>query len=622
MREVIFDIETNGLLPVVSRMWILRTKDLNTGEKRKWLEGDLGWMVYLESCDVIAGHNICGYDLPALFKMFGWKPAKHTKVRDTLVLSQVLNYNRFPSRLHGLEAWGEFFGYPKLEHSDWTQYTPHMDVYCERDVDLNARIYPIVMKEFAELYAKNANIATYVKAEQAAAKWCAMASTHGWPFDIDMANELEVALRAAMDKAYVALTSKLGMKTVPVDKHKGIVETKKPKWTMKGFYDHHTANYFGIHPCSGYPGEERMVEGEYCRVAFEPLSLDSVADVKVFLYRHGWKPTTWNFKTNPDTGKKERTSPKVTEDSLEFLGGDGKLYTEFLTARSRYSVLKGWIEGVDSDGNVHGDCMVIGTPSMRARHSGIVNVPSGDSPWGKEMRSLFKNKPGWTVVGCDSAGNQARGLAHYLGDATFIDILLNGDIHSYNAEKLTEVLQSMGVDYVVKRSQAKRILYAFLFGASGGKLWSYIFDTVEPRKGNQLKEGFLKAVPGFKTLIDRLESIYKKTSASGDGYIPSIAGNRIYVDSKHKLLVYLLQSCEKATCSAAIMLTMERLEEAGIPYIPLIFMHDEEDFMVPDEYAAQAAVIGKQAFKDGPQLFGITIMDGDAKIGNNWYEVH
>jgi hypothetical protein len=51
-------------------------------------------------------------------------------------------------------------------------------------------------------------------------------------------------------------------------------------------------------------------------------------------------------------------------------------------------------------------------------------------------------------------------------------------------------------------------------------------------------------------------------------------------------------------------------------------MHDEEDFMVPAEFAEQAAAIGKQAFVDGPKLFGVEIMDGDSKIGNNWYEIH
>jgi len=275
---------------------------------------------------------------------------------------------------------------------------------------------------------------------------------------------------------------------------------------------------------------------------------------------------------------------------------------------------------------LHGECMTIGTPSMRARHSVIVNVPSADSKWGPEMRKLFTTIPGWKLIGCDSAGNQARGLAHYLGDQDFIDVLLHGDIHTYNAEKLISVLDDMGIshDFTPKvfRPKAKRILYAFLFGASGAKLWSYIFGNLDKKQGNQLKAGFLKAVPGFKNLLEKLENIYGKTSQYGDGYIPSIAGNRVYVDSFHKLLVYLLQSCEKVTCSTAVMLTMNQLEKEGIPYIPCIMMHDEEDFLVPEEYATRAAEIGKNSFKEGPKLYGIEIMDGDAKIGNNWYEVH
>ena len=139
---------------------------------------------------------------------------------------------------------------------------------------------------------------------------------------------------------------------------------------------------------------------------------------------------------------------------------------------------------------------------------------------------------------------------------------------------------------------------------------------------NKLKAGFLKAVPGFEALLKKLENIYGKTSQNGDGYIPSIAGTRLYVDSFHKLLVYLLQSTEKATCGAAVLLTMRTLREANIPYVPQIFMHDEIQFSVPEEYAEIAGNIGKLAFKEGPKMFGVTIMDGEFKIGNNWYDTH
>lgn len=620
--RLVFDSEADGLLPTASRMWILTLTCIETNETKTYLEGDLGWMNDFAKAKQVIGHNVLMYDFPLFKKLFNYTPPKELVIVDTLILSQVLNYKRFGNDGHSLGRWGEALNHPKPEHEDWSVYSEAMYIRNTEDVKLNVKVYETLLKEYKALLEKEPKIKAYIRAEHAAAKWCATANLHGWPFDMIAAKQLYIRLEEEMKKAYDALSSKLGMKCVPVDKKKGVVEPKQPKWTKQGFYDSHTANWFNIDPCSGYEGEERRVAGPYSRVKFEDLSLDSVTDVKTFLYRNGWQPTEWNFKFDEVTNKKVKSSPKISEDSLEFLGGDGKLYTEFLTARSRYGILKTWIENTDSNNMLHGDCMVIGTPSMRSRHSIIVNVPSADSPWGKEMRSLFSCLPGWKLVGCDSAGNQARGLAHYLGDPKFIDTLLNGDIHQYNADVLTRVLKNMDVDFEVKRSQAKRILYAFLFGASGGKLWSYIFGVINDEKGKKLKSGFLKAVPGFKALLEKLENIYGKTSQFGDGYIPSLAGNRIYVDSFHKLLVYLLQSAEKITCSSALMLTMETLEAENIPYIPCIFYHDEIDFMVPEEYAEKAAEIGKKSFAEGPKFFGITIMDGGAKIGNNWYDVH
>lgn len=620
--KIVFDSESDGLLDTATVMWIITLHNLTLKTKKSYLAGDLRWQDEFAKATEVIGHNIIAFDLLLFKKLFKYKLPKHVKVVDTRVLSEVLNYKRFGNDGHSLGRWGQFLNHPKPEHEDWSQYSEEMRIRNVEDVEINTKVYHILMQELKDLSVKAPYIKTYIKAEHAASMWCSQAEFQGWPFKVEEAKALFNQLDVEMNKAYTALSSKLGMKCIAVDKKKGIVETKKPKWTLKGCYDAHTANWFKIDPWSGYEGEERLVVGEYCRVEFENLSLDSVADVKTFLYRNNWQPTEWNYKIDETTGKKEKSSPKITEDSLEFLGGDGKLYSEFLSAKSRHSILKTWLENIDAKGNLHGKCIVIGTPSMRARHNIIVNVPSVDKPWGKEMRSLFTCKPGWKLIGCDSSGNQARGLAHYLGDPGYIETLLTGDIHQYNADILTGIVKSLNIDFEVKRSQAKRILYAFLFGASGGKLWSYIFGNLDDTKGKKLKSQFIKAVPGFKDLLEKLENIYGKTSQFGEGYIPSLAGNRIYVDSFHKLLVYLLQAAEKITCSAALMLTMERLEAENIPYIPCIFYHDEIDFQVPEEFAEKAAQIGKQAFADGPKLFGVEIMSGDAKIGNTWYDIH
>lgn len=626
MSRFVFDIETNDLLQKLTRMWIMVAYDLDKEETRIWLEGDLSWKEEFDKATLVVGHNILGFDVFALKKLFGYKFPKTCKLVDTLIMSQVQNYRRFADEGHSLRVWGDYFKLPKVEHEDWSQFSPEMQNRCVVDVQLSVKVYKFLLKELSVISEKNPQIRYYLQAEHAAALWSTEASLHGWPFDMVAAQSLRTILEAKVDQALRELTSKLGTKTVATDKVKGIVETKKPKWIKAGCYDAHTSNYFEIDPWSGF--EDRPIEGEYCRVTFEPLSLSSVSDVKIFLYRNGWVPTEWNFKKIEGSFKKEKTSPKITEDSLEFLGGDGKLYSEYAVAKSRLSILKTWMENVDGNGKLHGECMVVGTPSMRARHSLIVNVPSTDSAYGKEMRALFIATPGWTLVGCDSSGNQARGLAHYLGDAKFIDTLLHGDIHQFNADILTQIVRThkhfcgQYRTFEVKRSQAKRILYAFLFGASGTKLWSYIFGTFHEENGAVLKREFIKAVPGFKVLVDYLNKVFASTKKYGDGYIYGLGGNRIYVDSTHKLLVYLLQAAEKATCAMALMYTVQGLEAENIPYVPCIFYHDEIDFMVPDEYATRAAEIGKSGFKEGPKKFGIEIMDGESKLGKNWLEVH
>ena len=629
--HLLFDIEADELLVRVKRMWILVVVNIYSGEITRYLEHDFGWKERLSKAAVVVGHNILGYDLPLLKKLFDFELPKEVAIVDTMLLSQILDYNRFGGLSHKLARWGELLGYPKFEFNDFSQYSEEMAVYCVRDCTLNVKVYLQLLIEYkatGELYKASGGdprrLKAYVKAEHKAAWWCSLGQLHGWPFDVKAAKHLREVLEAKMWEATSALSARLGFKAVAVDKALGIVEEKKPKWLKNGCYDSHTCRWFDVSPFDGV--DERPILGPFSRVTFEKLTLESVADVKIFLYRNNWVPTEWNIKVDEETRQRTKTTPKITDDSLEFLGGDGKLYLEYRKASSRLGVLKTWLENVDEDGNLHGDCMLIGTPSMRARHSIIVNIPSSDAAYGKEMRSLFGCKPGWKLLGCDSKGNQARGLAHFLGDAGFIDTLLNGDIHQYNADKLTQIVRTIpGVpkDHVVTRGQAKRILYAFLFGAGGDKLWSYVFGVLDKAKGDQLKAGFISAVPGFESLLEKLKEAYRKSKTKGKwGSITSVAGNKIYVDSLHKLLVYHLQATEKVTCSAAIMVAMEELEKAGIPYIPCIYYHDEIDFMVPEEHAEQAAEIGKAAFAAGPKLFGIQIMDGDAKIGDTWYDVH
>jgi len=93
--RLVYDIESDGFLDSVTRVWILCTYDLDTGESKEFRENDFGWKEYLYGAKTLIGHNIINYDNNVLKKLFDWSPNPETSIQDTLLFSQMLNFRRF-----------------------------------------------------------------------------------------------------------------------------------------------------------------------------------------------------------------------------------------------------------------------------------------------------------------------------------------------------------------------------------------------------------------------------------------------------------------------------------------------------------------------------------------------
>mgnify|MGYP003961513287 FL=1 len=300
----VFDTETNGLIPEATKMHIIYLYDLDTHELVYFLEGDLDWQDIVTNARLLVGHNICGFDLTIFLKLFNLKIPRTVAIHDTMLMSMILDYRRFDGGSrnsfdnggHGLKAWGEHLEYPKVEHEEWEVYSEEMRVRCEVDTRMNVEVYKELLDEFKQLQEQNNLIGPYLKAEHYLARWQSEAQLAGWPFDKEAALELYSELDERKTFITEKLESILGIKTIAVDKVKGVVATKVPKWTKQGCYAAHTATWFDIDPWSGFEGEIRMVEGPYSRVKFEPLKLTAPGDVKIFLFRNGWVPTEYNYK--------------------------------------------------------------------------------------------------------------------------------------------------------------------------------------------------------------------------------------------------------------------------------------------------------------------------------------
>jgi DNA polymerase-1 len=608
-RKLVWDIEGNGLLPELTDIWMLVCRDADTDEEFIFTDYNEEYpdlqegLEFMNSAKSLIGHNIIGYDIPALKQVLGWE-IKGPTIVDTLIMSRVLDYQRFGGR-HALAKFGEHFKVPKPKHEDWSQYSEDMLHRCREDVRINKLTYDLLVKEMRVISAKKPVIKRSLRDEHDVAQFCMDAEIRGWLFDKPRALSLLEEMEEEMGKIELAIGPRLSLKIRKLDSG-----PKEIKFNKNGFYPKNVADYFGVSQESALM--ERMVDGDYSRIAVMQPEMGNLDFVKEFLYGEGWKPLEFNYKRLKN-GQFIKGSPKLCSPSLAPLGEVGKLVDTYYATRSRHSILTGWLAALDDNGRLHGSCFTIGTPTARARHGIIVNVPSPNASWGKQMRGLFITEPGRKIVGSDSSGNQMRALCHYLGNEDFTNEVINGDVHQRNADILG-----------VSRPKAKPFLYAFLFGGGAGKLGLILSGKRDNKLGSAMKSKFIAGTPGLGALTAKVESVLARTSGDNAklGYIPAIDGRRIYTDSDHKALNYLLQSCEAVTCKAAVAYMMKKFKEENLDVKPLIFYHDEVQLDVAEEDAKRAAEIAAEAFREAPKQFGVNIMDGKSQIGDNWFDTH
>jgi hypothetical protein len=163
-RILVFDIETDGLLEQMTTIHCAVTKDYLTGEVFEYGPEDIEEFVRSLDGQVVIGHNIIGFDLPALHR---WCDINHYVRKmypqpkmeiDTLVLSRLLNPDRerpegLPQRVgpHSLEAWGYRVGIYKGDYGKqeaaFDEYNEDMLNYCKQDVEVTERVYRTLLRE-------------------------------------------------------------------------------------------------------------------------------------------------------------------------------------------------------------------------------------------------------------------------------------------------------------------------------------------------------------------------------------------------------------------------------------------------------------------------------------------
>jgi hypothetical protein len=629
MSTLIFDIESDGLVPDTTKIHCLVIHELETGVTERYnhqpngkpVEEGIKRLIEAGPTTTIVGHNILGFDIQVIDKLYGRVPK--CDILDTLVCTRLIwpdlketDFNlalrkpEFPKNMigsHSLKAWGHRIGMMKGDFKetdgDFSVWSPSMEDYCVQDVAVTTKLYQIIMQKN---YSKKA-----IMLEHAFAGIIMMQERHGFLFDEDKARGLYVTLA----KRRIELEGELQRVFSPT-----VEKMKTCMYTFNG--NSYNTKAEATLVAKQWAKDNKKTQKEALglikdgkakekTIPFNPGSREDIAER--FIKKYGWKPKDYT----PD-GK-----PKVDESvltSLAKLGyAEAKPLLEYLLLQKRIGQLaegkEAWMKMVKADHRVHGRVTTNGAVTGRCTHSkpNMAQVPRVGNEYGKECRELFTVPSERKLIGCDASGIELRCLAHYMArfdDGLYAQEILRGDIHLVNQ-------RAAGLP---TRDNAKTFIYAFLYGAGDEKIGNVIGKGQE--EGRRIKQEFLAKTPALKRLREEVEAAVKNK-----GHLVGLDGRRLPIRSTHAALNTLLQSAGALVMKMATIHFTVEMDKLGYKFGPdyalVAHIHDEMQIEVREEIAEEVGKVAVNSIRQAGATFNFRCqLDGEFRIGSNWAETH
>lgn len=647
--RIVFDIEANGLYDP-TRIWLIVCKDIDTGEYHIFREGDYEKFIdYSKRVTLWVGHNILGYDFGVMDKLLpgGFRLPPIPSVIDTLIISRLVDY---PRDKHGIESYGDEFGIEKGKFYDFSKFTPAMEEYCIRDVDICHRVY---LKYLS--YISKADHRRSIASEHEFALVCNKLTSAGFALDVKKTRELLAKVEGQLGILDVDIQEafqprlKLIREVTPKETKYGTISLSSiPKNMREDIADLSVGSPFS-----------------YCSwVDFNPSSHKQIVTV---LNEAGWRPVD-KTDTHKDTERelsklkrsRNKTSSvdieiklcedkllnlsiygwKVNEENLTTLPDDAPLGATLLSKRilyeSRRRTLTEMNTLVQDDGRVHGTFQGIGAWTHRMSHqkpnmanvANAIKVSDGSvSLLGKELRQCWIAPKGRLLVGVDAEAIQLRVFAHLINDPALTDAIVNGskklgtDPHSLNKIYFGEFCKT--------RNAAKHSLYAMFFGGGASK----IAEIMDCRK-EEAQQSIDRLVQKYPGLQELQQDVFPRDARRGwflglDGRRVRIPGDEVGY-RKHLAMSGYLQNGEKVIMAEATLRFEPLLKDYDSYLVNLV--HDEWQTECPNDFNTCIRVAELECLSlveagidlglNCPIAGSYRNDAGDYTFGKNWYETH
>lgn len=571
--RLVFDIETDNFVDSMTKIHCIAVQDLDSDFTKSYKPDEIDEAINtLANADVLIGHNIIGFDLKAIKKIYPDFVEK--SVIDTLVISRLVysglkdkdfidRHDGMPLKLYGshsLKAWGHRLSEYKDEYEGgFEEYNEDMLKYMEQDVVVTRKLYDNLI---AKQPAKRA-----LRLEHDIAYVCADIEETGFAFDKEAATELYGELSQKRDE----ISNKMA-------------ETFEPKVIQ--------------------------LKTKTKVIPFNPSSRQQIADA--LINKYNWKPKHLTPKG----------SPKIDENILNELDyEEAQMLSEYFMLEKRLAMLadgdQGYLKLVDKNNLLRGRYIPNGAVSGRATHFGpnMAQVPSMRLPFGKEIRSCFTVPAGWRLVGVDLSGLELRCLAHYAShwdNGAYTKAVLDGDIHTSNQE-------AAGLP---TRDSAKTFIYSLIYGAGDAKLGEVIGKGRDA--GKAIREKFFASMPAIKQLRNAVIEKYETQN-----HLLGLDERKLFPRSSHSALNILLQSAGAVISKQWLINARKDLKTQGFShgwgadYVFSAWVHDEVQVAVREGIEEDVGnIIRRSAQKAGEDFEFRCGIDANFSVGCSWATTH
>jgi len=670
----VFDIESDGLLPgqcakgqEITKLHCINVIDRRTGREYRFTDhpyyqdldghytdirtprdGDIKDGIAM-LCDgtELGGHNIIGYDLPAIKYIYPETRALPRVGFDSKTLSKLavpnlkdhdfsnIRKGKFDSSFRAgstsLKHWAIRVGKhlkadfdPKTFGHTWKTmpFTEVMDEYCMDDVRANVDV--IVFQEERLVDCPEA-----VTLELEVQEIISLQERTGIRFDEKAANKLAETLYLELHeleqqarKSFAPFYKKDGKRKTPPKPHRrfrvdsrGLITRKVKGEEQRGWWVETVGEHQPVELVEFNPGSRRHIENR-------------------LRAKYDWEPT-------------ELTSTGMAEISEETLGTlpfkETQTLSQYMTVQKRLSQLaegkQAWLKAVTKEGRIHGRVDQLGTGTGRMSHFGpnLAQVPKNGKPYGGECRQLFIADAARVIVGCDADALELRILAHFLArfdGGAYVETVLAGkkedgtDMHSRNRDAVGLLL----------RDTAKTWFYAFIYGAADFKLGTIVLSEWDEEKltkfykafppgqtrrskitalGKRSRARLLSSLPAFKHLVEKV------LASAERGHLLGLDKRRVPVRSKHSALNFLCQGAGAIVMKLALVLMFKEFRRQALDVLPLLNIHDEVQLSARPEEAERVGMIAADAIRQAGEAYGLRCpLAGNYDIGGDWGATH